>query len=234
MMVTELLQTLQAPTLDRDVKPTVFGVMGDIAMALGSEFEKYVEICMTMLMQAASTPVPDTDDYDEIDNVYDLRENVLDAVAGILLSCKSGTDAHHRGMAALLAAQKRLALGQSMVSRLGAASPAASATHDMLQKIACESGLPTLPQTMDKFLLPLLDFIVAITRDEESPESLIKAATGVVGDLCFPFSTLKPKVLPVILSQQYQPDIQNLCQRCMQSDDEVAKETGAYTMRNIS
>ena len=41
---------------------------------------------------------------------------------------------------ALLCAAKRLALVKAMHTRLGAGSAAAFATHDVLQKITCESG----------------------------------------------------------------------------------------------
>jgi len=44
----------------------------------------------------------------------------------------------------LVAALRRLALASAMHSRLGAASPAACATHDVLQQVGCESGLPPL------------------------------------------------------------------------------------------
>ena len=48
---------------------------------------------------------------------------------------------------ALLCAAKRLALAKVMHARLGAGSAAAFATHDVLQKITCESGLQSERET---------------------------------------------------------------------------------------
>ena len=59
IIVQKLLEALQAPNLDRAVKPEILAVLGDIALAVGEGFVKYLPFTMTMLMQAAQSPMPE-------------------------------------------------------------------------------------------------------------------------------------------------------------------------------
>ena len=59
IIVQKLLEALQAPNLDRAVKPEILAALGDIAMAIGEHFIKYLPFTMTMLMQAAASEMPD-------------------------------------------------------------------------------------------------------------------------------------------------------------------------------
>ena len=59
IIVQKLLEALQAPNLDRAVKPEILSSLGDIAMAIGEHFIKYLPFTMTMLMQAAASEMPD-------------------------------------------------------------------------------------------------------------------------------------------------------------------------------
>lgn len=86
--VNILLTNLQNPYLNRSVKPPILSCFGDIALAIGPEFEKYLPQVMTMLQQAATTPKPDNDD--EMEEYVDaLREGIFEAYTGILQGLKA-------------------------------------------------------------------------------------------------------------------------------------------------
>jgi importin subunit beta-1 len=91
-IVTVLLQMLQNPTLHRSVKPPVLGVFGDLAFAIGGNFEKYLQVTLMMLLQASSTVAPEDDD-EMIDYVNVLREGILEAYTGIVQGLKDSNRA---------------------------------------------------------------------------------------------------------------------------------------------
>ena len=47
----------QNSTVNKNVKPQILSVFGDIAMAIGPLFKDYIEFVMTTLMQASQTQV---------------------------------------------------------------------------------------------------------------------------------------------------------------------------------
>lgn len=67
----------------------MLSVFGDIALAIGERFEKYLTVTMSMLAAAAQTTV-DTDNYDMIDYLNQLREGILEAYTGILQGLRDG------------------------------------------------------------------------------------------------------------------------------------------------
>jgi len=82
-IVSLLLQDLQNPLLHRNVKPPILSCFGDIAMAIGQDFIKYLGIVMNMLQQASATTV-DPNDYDLVDYLNQLREGIFEAYTGII------------------------------------------------------------------------------------------------------------------------------------------------------
>lgn len=88
-IMTLLLENLSDETVHRSVKPQILSVFGDIALALGPEFKKYLDIVLQTLAQASQTQVDQTD-YDNVDYLNELREGVLEAYTGIIQGLKGG------------------------------------------------------------------------------------------------------------------------------------------------
>jgi len=87
-IVSLLLQDLQNPMLNRNVKPPILSCFGDIALAIGGAFVKYLPVVMNMLQQASATTV-DTNDYDLVDYLNQLREAIFEAYTGIVQGLRS-------------------------------------------------------------------------------------------------------------------------------------------------
>ena len=80
-----LLEALQNPALNRQVKPAVLSCFGDVALAIGGNFVKYLQSTFQMLDQAARTKLSDDDDDDElVEYLSSLREGILEAYVGII------------------------------------------------------------------------------------------------------------------------------------------------------
>ncbi|PIO62384.1 Importin-beta protein, partial [Teladorsagia circumcincta] len=92
-----------SPRLDKDVKVTILGCFGDIALAIGIHFERYIQIVMAMLAEASSAAiVTNPQDYDQVDYVDKLRENCVMAYTGILQGMRpvgSDTDPEKKNQA---------------------------------------------------------------------------------------------------------------------------------------
>ncbi|KAG6485360.1 importin subunit beta-1-like [Zingiber officinale] len=89
-IVSQLLKNLSDPVLHRSVKPPIFSCFGDIALAIGEHFEKYIPYVIPMLQGAAdhcSELSPDDDDMQEYGN--QLRRGIFEAYSGILQGFKS-------------------------------------------------------------------------------------------------------------------------------------------------
>ncbi|XP_012254098.1 importin subunit beta-1 isoform X2 [Athalia rosae] len=86
-IMTLLLENLSNNTVHRSVKPQILSVFGDIALSIGPEFKKYLEIVLQTLAQASQANV-DRTDYDLIDYLNELREGVIEAYTGIVQGLK--------------------------------------------------------------------------------------------------------------------------------------------------
>merc|ERR1719263_111503 len=87
-----LLKNLQSPKLNRNVKPPILSCFGDIALAIGGHFEKYMQVTMSMLQQASQTTV-DMDDDDLVDYLHQLQEGIFEAYTGVLQGLRADNKA---------------------------------------------------------------------------------------------------------------------------------------------
>uniref|UniRef100_A0A8C4TLZ7 Karyopherin (importin) beta 1 n=1 Tax=Erpetoichthys calabaricus TaxID=27687 RepID=A0A8C4TLZ7_ERPCA len=78
----------------RSVKPQILSAFGDIALAIGGEFKKYLEIVLDTLQQASQAQVDKTD-YDMVDYLNELREGCLEAYTGIIQGLKGDQENVH-------------------------------------------------------------------------------------------------------------------------------------------
>ncbi|XP_049318405.1 importin subunit beta [Bactrocera dorsalis] len=86
-IMTLLLANLSEPTLHRSVKPQILSAFGDMALSIGSEFVKYLNVVLDMLNAASQLQV-DSSSYDMIEYLNELRESVLEAYTGIIQGLK--------------------------------------------------------------------------------------------------------------------------------------------------
>ncbi|CAI9086928.1 OLC1v1020863C1 [Oldenlandia corymbosa var. corymbosa] len=89
-IMTQLLKDLSSNQLHRSVKPPIFSCFGDIALAIGENFEKYLMYAMPMLQSAADLSVHTSGADDEmIEYTNLLRNGILEAYSGIFQGFKS-------------------------------------------------------------------------------------------------------------------------------------------------
>ena len=89
-IMTLLLTDLSSSQLHRSVKPPIFSCFGDIALAIGEHFEKYVPHALQMMQDAAKACAHlDVDDEELMDYGNQLRRSIFEAYSGILQGFKN-------------------------------------------------------------------------------------------------------------------------------------------------
>jgi importin subunit beta-1 len=88
-IVRAIVKTVLSSSLHCSLKPPLLSCFGNIALAITSEYESYLETSIKMLLHAAQTCVPDEDD-DLIDYVRKLREGILEAFTSIFRGLTDG------------------------------------------------------------------------------------------------------------------------------------------------
>ena len=88
-IVYQLLQDLQSTQLHRAVKPPILSCFGDLALAVGTAFEKYLPYIIPMLQSATQlSMMTDKEDEEMIDYNNMLRNGIFEAYAGLLQGFK--------------------------------------------------------------------------------------------------------------------------------------------------
>lgn len=87
-----LLNNLRSPSLGNQFKPAILQCFGDIANAIGGAFETYLSVVAQVLQQAAGISVQDQQsaNFEMLDYIVSLREGIMDAWGGIIMSCRVG------------------------------------------------------------------------------------------------------------------------------------------------
>jgi importin subunit beta-1 len=88
-VITALLTTFHKAGVDETIKPHILSCFGDIAMAIGgAQFVNYAKQVMEAINQATVTSARSTEseDFDVIDEINDLRDGCLEAYVGILIA----------------------------------------------------------------------------------------------------------------------------------------------------
>ncbi|ONI25671.1 hypothetical protein PRUPE_2G313900 [Prunus persica] len=89
-IMTQLLKDLSSNQLHRSVKPPIFSCFGDIALAIGDNFEKYLMYAMPMIQSAAEMSVHTAGADDEMtEYTNSLRNGILEAYSGIFQGFKN-------------------------------------------------------------------------------------------------------------------------------------------------
>lgn len=94
-IMTQLLKDLSSNQLHRSVKPPIFSCFGDIALAIGPHFEKYLIYAMPMLQSAAELSVQSAvvADDEMIEYSNQLHTGILEAYSGIFQGFKNSQKA---------------------------------------------------------------------------------------------------------------------------------------------
>jgi len=81
-IMTCLLKNLKEPNVDRSVKPFIISAIGDIALNIQGEFERYLPYVMDILVGASCLQLEPTDD--NLEYLNNLQEAIFEAFTGIL------------------------------------------------------------------------------------------------------------------------------------------------------
>ncbi|KAF5803016.1 putative importin-beta domain, armadillo-like helical, importin beta family [Helianthus annuus] len=89
-IMTLLLKDLSSGDLHRSVKPPIFSCFGDVALAIGEHFEKYVSYAVPMMQGAAEVCAQiDNTDEEMVEYGNQLKRSIFEAYSGILQGFKS-------------------------------------------------------------------------------------------------------------------------------------------------
>lgn len=97
MLARKLKETnqWQSTSMSNQFKPAILQCFGDIAQAIGPQFEGYLPTVATVLQQAATVTMTEHGAFDLLDYIISLREGIMDAWSGIILALKQGKGAWH-------------------------------------------------------------------------------------------------------------------------------------------
>ena len=92
MAVAARADDRQSTTLGNQFKPAILQCFGDIAQAIGGEFESYLSVVAQVLQQAAGISVQSENsaNFEMLDYIVSLREGIMDAWGGIVMALRAG------------------------------------------------------------------------------------------------------------------------------------------------
>eukprot|EP01111_Echinosteliopsis_oligospora_P003973 TRINITY_DN1625_c0_g1_i2.p1 TRINITY_DN1625_c0_g1~~TRINITY_DN1625_c0_g1_i2.p1 ORF type:complete len:655 (-),score=151.14 TRINITY_DN1625_c0_g1_i2:191-2155(-) len=92
-VISALVQLIQTPELDQNIRPPILTCFGDIALAIEGDFLKYLSIAMSILNVAASYQIEDPNDDEMIDYQNQLRESIFESYTGIIQGLRADENA---------------------------------------------------------------------------------------------------------------------------------------------
>lgn len=167
-----LLANLQNASIERAIKPHIVACLGDIALAVGGYFDRYMVYVSGMLTSAAQTRLEHVGgDYDYL---CQLRESILECWTGIL------------------------------------------------QGLAGDNKAELVVPSVDN----IIQFLITIANDEHKPDSTLRSAAGVVGDLA-------SRLPSHVQSHLRLEPITRLIMDAISSDEDSTKKAGTYAKRAV-
>lgn len=76
--------------MGNQMKPAILQCFGDVAQAIGGEFQAYLPVVAQVLEQAAGIEIDTTVSFEMLDYIVSLREGITDAWAGAIMALKAG------------------------------------------------------------------------------------------------------------------------------------------------
>uniref|UniRef100_A0AC35FYU5 Importin beta n=1 Tax=Panagrolaimus sp. PS1159 TaxID=55785 RepID=A0AC35FYU5_9BILA len=146
-MVSLLLQILQDANVKHAVKPLVVGFFGDIAIALGPNYNRYLNYTVEYLMNAVNAAqITNSDDLEQVEYAESLRDNCISCFTGIVQAMRSSQE----GL------QQLIPVVPQMVKLIAMVAESGNLSSDDLQGKTC--GLVgNFIEVFGKDILPLLD-----------------------------------------------------------------------------
>ncbi|KAK3634299.1 karyopherin Kap95 [Elasticomyces elasticus] len=92
--MNSLLNNLRSTSLGNQFKPAILQCFGDIAQAIGGQFETYLSVVGQVLQQAAgiSAQGENVGNFEMLDYIVSLREGIVDAWSGIINALRAGNN----------------------------------------------------------------------------------------------------------------------------------------------
>ncbi|KJX95888.1 importin subunit beta-1 like protein [Zymoseptoria brevis] len=85
-----LLNNLRSTALGNQFKPAILQSFGDIAQAIGGQFETYLSVVAQVLQQAAGiSSQENAANFEMLDYIVSLREGIMDAWSGIVMALRA-------------------------------------------------------------------------------------------------------------------------------------------------
>lgn len=167
-----LLQALENSSLKRDVKPPMLSLFGDMALAIGGQFQRYLEPVLIMLYQASTTTV-DLENDDLVGYMNELFEGIIEAYTGIINGLSDDN-------CAMMLMQVQIAPNMSAVggmceflSRIPTCAPEEEVLRGavgLVGDIAKNIGKPATPFLSSQTIGPLLAECAKIKDDDGAPD----------------------------------------------------------------
>jgi importin subunit beta-1 len=146
-MVSLLLQILQDGNVKHAVKPHALGCFGDIAIALGPSYNRYLTYTVEYLMNAVNAAqITNPEDLEQVEYVESLRENCISGFTGIVQAMRSSQD----GL------QQLIPVIPQMVKLIAMVAESGNLSSDDLQGSTC-GLIGDLIDVLGKDILPMLD-----------------------------------------------------------------------------